>query len=487
MKNRIPCRHPLPAGFRRFAVLFGIVLSGMFPPARAAAFPAADGNVPQARIRIHAGETTGRIRPVNGGNLAPPLEDEEQPGEGIREAFRAMNVPITRLHDAPLENPGMRLVDMPLIFANETADTDDPGNYYFAQTDDYIRGCIECGTAVYYRLGTSIEHGSHKYFTHPPKDIRRWIDIASNIIRHYTEGKWNGFHYDIRYWEIWNEPDLGPKMWTGTLDEFNAFYAEAAAELKKRFPHLKFGGPAHCVFEPVRTGAFLESCARRNAPLDFYSYHMYAPDDRHIVESPAEVRELLDSYGYTATEIHLNEWHYNPQDGAFWAADPQRQAEMMPQMRGTEAAAFLNTVMIGWQDTPLDIGFYYTVSTTRWGVFENRRPLKSYYGMKAFGEIIRYGDRLRVTADSLPAGSRVLAGRNGEGDVAVLVACWKSGPMEIAFDVDPNEEFGRTAIYLLDETRDLEKTVEFSGSPSPFRIRTVSPSSVVLIRIEKKR
>ena len=43
----------------------------------------------------------------------------------------------------------------------------------------------------------------------------------SNVIRHYTEGKWNGYRYDIEYWEIWNEPDLGPKMWTGTLEAFN--------------------------------------------------------------------------------------------------------------------------------------------------------------------------------------------------------------------------------------------------------------------------
>ncbi len=126
----------------------------------------------------------------------------------------------------------MRLVDLPLIFANPEADAEDPDNYYFAQTDDYIANCIACGTEVYYRLGTSIEHSVNKYFVHPPEDVRKWVDVASNVIRHYTEGKWNGFRYDIRYWEIWNEPDLGPKMWTGTLQQFNDFYAQAATELK---------------------------------------------------------------------------------------------------------------------------------------------------------------------------------------------------------------------------------------------------------------
>lgn len=59
---------------------------------------------------------------------------------------------------------------------------------------------------MYYRLGTSIEHSRNKYFTDPPSDAGKWIDVVSNVIRHYTEGKWNGYRYDIEYWEIWNDP-----------------------------------------------------------------------------------------------------------------------------------------------------------------------------------------------------------------------------------------------------------------------------------------
>lgn len=149
--------------------------------------------------------------------------DEEMPAANIRESFSRLNIPITRLHDAPLENAGMRVVDIPLIFANFHADANDPRNYYFDQTDDYIRNCVESGTQVYYRLGTSIEHSRNKYFTDPPSDAGKWIDVVSNVIRHYTEGKWNGYRYDIEYWEIWNEPDLGPKMWTGRSKRSTTF------------------------------------------------------------------------------------------------------------------------------------------------------------------------------------------------------------------------------------------------------------------------
>ena len=462
-----------------------LACTGFAAAARAALQDAVPGDDRQTTIRVYPRESAGKIKPVNGGNLAPPLEDEEMPGCNLREAFAGMHIPITRLHDAPLENPGMRLVDLPLIFANPEADAEDPDNYYFAQTDDYIANCIACGTEVYYRLGTSIEHSVNKYFVHPPEDVRKWVDVASNVIRHYTEGKWNGFRYDIRYWEIWNEPDLGPKMWTGTLQQFNDFYAQAATELKKRFPHLKFGGPGHCAFGEQAVRDFAGNCARHKAPLDFYSFHYYSPTDTELLQMAVDARRYLDECGYPETEIHLNEWHYNPYGGALWNMGPAEQNEAIRFMRGLESAAFLNTVMIGWQDTPLDKGFYYTVTTTRWGVFENRTPVKTYYGMKAFGELTAYPERVRTETDGMPAGSRVLAGTDSLGNMAILAACWKSGPREFTLDIDGIGKFARTEVFLLDETHDLSRVFETGRTAGPLKIGTVSDSGVILIRLSK--
>ncbi|MBI4578450.1 MAG: hypothetical protein HY718_02035 [Planctomycetes bacterium] len=48
------------------------------------------------------------------------------------------------------------------------------------------------------------------------KDFAKWAKICVNIIRHYNEGWADGFHYNIRYWEIWNEPNVGNSMRSGT-------------------------------------------------------------------------------------------------------------------------------------------------------------------------------------------------------------------------------------------------------------------------------
>lgn len=437
------------------------------------------------KIFLKSAETAGKIKKLNGGNLAPPLYAEKA-GCNIRRSFAELNMPLTRLHDAPLENPGMRLVDVPQIFANFHADENDPRNYYFDQTDDYIRNCIEGGTGICYRLGVSIEHGVRKYFTAPPSDVAKWINICERIIRHYTEGWANGFHFGIRYWEIWNEPECADAdgvhlMWSGTHDEYIAFYIEAASELKKRFPHLMFGGPAHCSFGEL-SRAFIAGCAQKRAPLDFYSYHCYTADPYGPIQRDVrEARKMLDGHGYTATELHLNEWHYFPGEWSRLRSDSEYKDRIYEQMRGLESAAFLSTVQALWQDVPLDMGCYYTATTTAWGLYKRAgdTPTKSYYGMKAFGEIVRYPER--IAAESSSPDVTVLAGSASDGRMALLVSSFKAGPAVVAVTVDFAVEKAKTRLLVLDETRNLEPAgFECSGRILSFMLESESAVALLL-------
>lgn len=49
---------------------------------------------------------------------------------------------------------------------------------------------------------------------------------------------------NIRYWEIWNEPDNMPDadenpMWKGTMEQYFALYETAAGYLKQVFPEIR--------------------------------------------------------------------------------------------------------------------------------------------------------------------------------------------------------------------------------------------------------
>ena len=442
--------------------------------------------MPQVDILWNTTEKTGtQIRKLNGGNLAPCITNANASTD-IRKSFQQLNLAFARLHDSPLSNPGCRLVDISHIFPLPHLDENDCRNYDFSYTDDYIRNCIEgSDTPIYYRLGESIDHSVRKYKTDPPADVDKWINICSNIIRHYTEGLWNGFKFNIKYWEIWNEPDAKEfKMWRGTLAQFNEFYVKVATELKKRFPHLMIGGPAHTKFNEINV-EFVKHCAANKAPLDFYSYHCYSPDPYGwIQETPALVRKLLDENGYTNTEIHLNEWHYFPGEWARLRNDPVYKDHMYnDEMKGMDSAAFLTTVMALWQDTPLDYGAYYTCIGNAWGCYKTGGNIKtpSWYGLKAFGDIVRYPVRLKASSSMKEV--TVLAGENENGDKAMLLSAFKTRPLDVEVQCDIPVSAGNCQLLLLDNDHLLTPVEEVTFEDNKIKFSFIAHSACALIKL----
>jgi hypothetical protein len=404
-------------------------------------------------ISLKPSQASGRIRRLNGTNLGPPLLFEGI-GLDITEDLKPLEIPLMRLHDASWENGNMKLVDIPHVFPLFHLDPADPRNYCFAQTDDYIQKCLETGAKILYRLGVSIEHTKHKYFTNPPEDFAKWSEICCRIIAHYNEGWANGFHHNIEYWEIWNEANAGPAMWKGTWDEYVRLYVTASKMIKARFPNVKVGGPV--LSSPTckeNIESFLDACRKENAPLDFFSWHQYAARPEHIVVNVEVIKRHLNAYGFAATELHLNEWNY------------------LRARDRIDGAAFANAVLIGLQDTPLDMSNFYTGTVLfGYGIFSADVRIgqalgknKSYYALRAFALLAKYEDRIFAGADR-PDAVSVLAGRKRDGSFAALIACFQNRVREIVVD------FGgivpKTARALvLDETRNLDAAeVRIDGS-----------------------
>ena len=396
----------------------------------------------------------GTIRKVNGANLAPPVSNFTAHGN-LNDAYRAMKLPYARLHDSPLDNPGMRLVDIQQIFCNAGADADDPSSYYFRQTDDYIANCRRCGTDIIYRLGTSIEHSNERYYSYPPDDYEKWADICIHIIRHYNEGWNNGFNWNIRYWEIWNEPDLHDNMWNADLEEFIRFYGIVAARIKRRFPKLMIGGPAFCGLNEHQLRLRAAECRRTGAPLDFFSWHSYTADIGWMLEQPRIARRVLDECGFPGTELHLNEWHYFNADWRQYRNDRLycREANRaMDGLHGIDSAAFLTSVMTGWQDGPITMGCYYTAGLC-WGVFDKYAvPYKTYYALKAFGDLTDFPQRRWTGSDR--ENVRLLAGCDPGGNAALLVSSFKNAePIELGIS---GADLSAMRLLRLDCELDLE-------------------------------
>ena len=178
-------------------------------------------------IYINFDQNVGRVKLMHGVGQPPFVGTNFDMVRYLKDA----GIPFSRLHDVGGRYGSMVYVDVENIFRNFDADENDPASFDFAFTDKLITALIQNGVEPFYRLGATIEndHRIKAYHIFPPRDNLKWARICAGIIRHYTEGWADGFHYQIRYWEIWNEPDNEEKIednpqWKGTKEQFYELY-----------------------------------------------------------------------------------------------------------------------------------------------------------------------------------------------------------------------------------------------------------------------
>ena len=296
----------------------------------------------------------------------------------------------------------------------------------FTFTDILIKALIENGCEPIYRLGVTIEtfHKIKSYRIYPPKDMAKWARICEHIILHYNHGWADGFNFNIKYWEIWNEPDGHPipknnGMWNATKEEYFELYRVASKHLKERFgDSIKVGGYASCGFykelecqlglgaafgttEPLTDWQerilyfenfffeFIKIVKEENLPLDFFSYHSYSqPDENQIMQKFCE--KCLNEAGLGDIEIQLNEWNPNPYH----------------EQRGTNracAAAVAN--MCAMQNTKMTLMCFYDckIGIGAYGGLFNPNtyePFCTYYGFKAFGKLYKLQNQIEFNCDN---------------------------------------------------------------------------------------
>jgi len=344
--------------------------------------------------------------------------------------------------------------------------------------NNHLAKLFEAGTQVVFRLGESIEHSEIKYYVNPPEDNEKWAAICRGIIRHYNEGWDNGFHYNIKYWEIWNEPDCSPATWNGTPEQFFKLYGVAATAIKKEFPTIMIGGPGMALplgltentgMAADFTKNFLTYCKKQSVPLDFFSWHNYNTSPWDLTHRATAIRSILNEYGFAETESHLNEWNYIPDwkwGNLFMGGlgSGKIRTAAYARQQGCEGAAFLADGLMLLQDEPIDVANFYTTTAGLFGIFSiHGEPLKNYYAFKAFAELLKTPVRIATEynkSDSLV----VCSGTTLEHDqLNILTSNFSFGNIKVDFKL--NNSFLKGAlkleVYIIDETHDLSKIKEY--------------------------
>ena len=409
-------------------------------------------------ISVDFSKITGKVKPMHAVNNGPVYKFAEDQRITNLYAYRDAGIPYARNHDASFYAiyGGEHTVDVNFIFPDFDADPYDPASYDFCLTDEYLNVIEFAGTKVFYRLGSKIEHTKKKYNTLPPKDFKKWAIICEHIIRHYNYGWADGFNMGIEYWEIWNEPDLDSddsdhkRCWGGTKAQFFELYDITAKHLKKCFPELKIGGPA-LAHNTQWAEDFLKQL---DAPLDFFSWHIYTQDPKNILARTDEFRKMLDKYGFGKTESILNEWNYvrgwNDDDWIY----------SLKSEKGLKGASFTAGTMCIEQYSSLDMLMYYDARPCGMnGLFNTdfvNECLKGYYPFRMFNELYKLKNCVQVECDS---NEIYVCAAKDEKNAAVMLTHFSdddsTAPKEVTIKLN-NLSASRAEIYLLDEDNDLE-------------------------------
>jgi hypothetical protein len=390
-------------------------------------------------ITVDAAQQLGSFKQLHGINKGPLA-----PGGlmNVIEAQTALRIPWTRLHDCHWPTPDV--VDMHVLFPNSMADPALEASYDFKRTDRYLAAVKQTGAGIVFRLGESIEHEPEKLHVHPPADPARWAEACIGIIKHYNEGWANGPHLAIPYWEIWNEPENRPAMWTGNDAQFFELYRIASRRIKTQFPHLKVGGPSIGGTGEVRAGKwipseflkqFLRICQSDSLPLDFFSWHCYTNDPAELVIRAKGVRALLDEMGFQKSESHLNEWNYLPNNswtGLGRDGTPAERTAAYEAMSGAPGAAFIAASLMQLQDAPVDVANLFHGECGGFGLFnENGVPTANYQALLAFSQLSALPTRIGCTTSSI-VDCTAAAGLNADkSSLTILLSCHGLGQRTI--------------------------------------------------------
>ena len=434
-------------------------------------------------LNVNFSKKLGAMKPMHAVNNAPvhPMKTQCR---GNFDTFKALKIPYARTHDASLSEiyGSQHVMDVHCIFTDFSRDPDDPTAYDFRNTDQYVRTCFDADCEIYYRLGTSIEHLPGKYGSVKPKDPLKWAKICEHIILHYTEGWANGFHYPIKYWEIWNEADLDANVvndnekrcWSGSPEEFFDFFKTAFLYLRKRFPEIKLGGPALANNLPWAR-SFLEKMVEgERAELDFFSWHIYTTSAEKMLDRAKKVADLLEEFGYGHIEKHLNEWNYIEN----WTT---QFIDSVRVIKGLKGAAYDFAFMAVGQNSPyLDMMMYYDARPDKEynGLWDSHfmLPLKGYYAFDFYSTLYQLGTQTAIECGD--ADLYAIAATDGEKNAAVI-SYYTCDPeaKEKTFTLNLGKA-DSYVIYSIDEDRDGEKIAAFAGTAIEI---TMKPNTLIKI------
>jgi len=442
-----------------------------------------------------------KLRPMgkqNGMNNGPLFSYVD-----MTDHYKAMGVDFVRFHEtqAMLTNA----IEVPFVFPDFDADEYDEKNYRFEHTDVVMEYAVKSGMEIMYRFGMGTEVGDHRLFCVVPPDYEKWGRIVIQILKHYNEGWANGFHYSIKWCEIWNEADL-KQYWPGPHEEYTKFYCVVSRMLKAYDPTLRVGPSGFAgsvpVLDPEQDPVsyknahytrdtliarchfyhdFLQTVHDEQVPMDFFAWHCYVYDSASCVEKLQRHINALEAHGLKGVEIINTEW--GPVTLKSFGVPKGLEGQWgggwdMAQTETFKSAICCLASMIVMQNLGNTKAAYYDPDPRSdfCGLFDHDGTIwNHFYSMKAFS-MLRAGEWEYETTGQTDK-VRICASYNGKK--AYVCVTSEDEAHEVQLKV---ENLGKAAVtwYLFDEQHPLKRMKKSICSGKPIKLSMPAHSAWVL-------
>lgn len=404
-------------------------------------------------IKVDFSQKIKSFKEVNGVNNGPGLK---KGGLDSSRFFSELDIHYSRLHDTNLLSP-RHFVDFYRIFSDFSKDADDPANYDFRCTDRLIQKLLTLNVNIIYRLGPSATLKNEDNHASFPCDVEKLSKVFMHIVDHYVGGWANGFHYPIRMWEFWNEPDL-PQFLKESEETFFELYRLFSLKAKAKYPDLQIGGCAFSCGTSPRAEHFLDFVKANDLPLDFFSFHKYASSPDAIKEHIYNAKELLIAKGFGDVPTVFDEWNFNINFG-------DRLNESYLNIGRINGACLTAGGLCELQKGPVDIATYYDMQTNYmmlcyngiyWSDGFRLIRKKPYYAFLYFKKLKELGTEVFIS--DLP-NVYTLAASDGEHHRMMIINFSFEKPAErtVSLDVVGNgaqndsQGFTHMSVYITDK------------------------------------
>jgi hypothetical protein len=299
--------------------------------------------------------------------------------------------------------------------------------------------------------------------------MKELTDYYVRLVSWYTKGGFtdelgkyhkSGYHYEIPYWEVLNEPDLEHSMSPQT---YTKIYDAMVTALKQVIPDAKFVGMAVANEKPEWFEYFLNPANHKaGIPLEMISYHCYASansgqkfeDYEYAVFDKAE--NFINTVKYienirkrlspdTKTDVNelgtfvSEEMRKQPIPTAYWNLSASVYAYFFIELTKAGIDVIGESQLVGFPTQFPDVSMINYI---------NNKPNARFWVLKLIKDNIKSGSKLVKTAIDQNQGDNILAqGFKDESGKNVLLLNKRSKAIRVMLP----SGFKGTQITMIDE------------------------------------